>query len=297
MSIPKFLDYLRIEKKYSPRTIESYSNDLEGFQVYYTSETNSKDLAKAKKLIFRSYLMKLSESGLSERSINRKISSLRSYYKFLLKTTEISQSPLAGFHFLKHTNKVQVPFSEDEMTSLFETEGIFPDSFEGRRDRLVMELFYQTGIRRSELIHLKVSDIDFDQKTIKVIGKGSKMRMLPVGGFLLDAIDNYIVERLNEFPSAGFELFLTSKGKAFYDKFVYNLVNSYLSLISTKQKKSPHMLRHSFATHMLNRGANLNVIKELLGHSSLAATQVYTHSSVDQLKKVFNQAHPRSEKN
>lgn len=297
MSIPKFLDYLRIEKKYSPRTIESYSNDLEDFQVYYTSETNSKDLAKAKKLIFRSYLMKLSESGLSERSINRKISSLRSYYKFLLKTTEISQSPLAGFHFLKHTNKVQVPFSEDEMTSLFETEGIFPDSFEGRRDRLVMELFYQTGIRRSELIHLKVSDIDFDQKTIKVIGKGSKMRLLPVGGFLLDAIDNYIVERLNEFPSAGFELFLTSKGKAFYDKFVYNLVNSYLSLISTKQKKSPHMLRHSFATHMLNRGANLNVIKELLGHSSLAATQVYTHSSVDQLKKVFNQAHPRSEKN
>lgn len=296
MSIPKFLDYLRIEKKYSLRTIESYSNDLMDFQDYYTSETNSKDLTKAQKLIFRNYLMKLSESGLSERSINRKISSLRSYYKFLLKTAEISQSPLAGFHFLKHTNKVQVPFSEDEMTSLFETEGIFLDSFEGRRDRLVMELFYQTGIRRSELIHLKVSDIDFDQETIKVIGKGSKMRILPVGGVLLDAIDNYIVERLNEFPSAGYELFLTNKGKAFYDKFVYNLVNSYLSLISTKQKKSPHMLRHSFATHMLNRGANLNVIKEFLGHSSLAATQVYTHSSVDQLKKVFNQAHPRSEK-
>jgi integrase/recombinase XerC len=294
MSIPQFLQYLQFEKKYSLLTIQSYQSDLEEFEKFYLAESDSDSISTAKKLHLRAYLMKLSQSDLSERSINRKLSSLKSYYKYLLKIGEIETSPAASLKTLKQYNKVQIPFSEEEMGELFIKQGVFSEDFEGFRDRLMMEMFYQTGMRR---IQLKDSDIDFAQKNIKVLGKRNKERLIPIGSELLEKIQDYLDKRKQEVPQNNLYFFKTILGKPMPEKLVYNLVNFYLSHISTKHKKSPHMLRHSFATHMLNRGAELNAVKELLGHSSLAATQVYTHGSIDELKKVFNHAHPRERKN
>lgn len=296
MLIQKFLEYLKLERNYSPLTIRAYGDDLIEFQKFHSQENQSTDITKIRRTDVRNYLMKLSETGFSERTINRKISSLKSFYKFLLKIGEMQSSPMVGVVGLKQKNKIQLPFSIDELNELFCTEGIFPESFEGRRDALVIELLYQTGIRRAELIGLKVSDIDFSQNQIKVLGKRNKERLLPIGNDLSEKLANYIEERALIYPTSKDALFLTSKGKAFYDKLVYKIVNTYLSHVSTKSKKSPHILRHSFATHMLSQGADLSAVKELLGHSSLVSTQIYTHSSIDQLKKVFNHAHPRSEK-
>lgn len=295
MSIVKFLDYLEYEKKYSPQTLLNYKLDLDAFQKFYQVETNSSDICEASKIHLRSYLMKLSGESLSERSINRKISSLKSYYKYLLKIEQIQISPVSGIKTLKQYNKVQLPFSEDELNSLFSSVDIFPQDFNGFRDRIIMDLFYQTGMRRNELIQLKTQDINFSDKNLKVLGKRNKERIIPINDKLLIQLKNYLDSRSNAFSEPTDLLFLTPKGKPLYDKFVYNIVNHYLSLVSTKYKKSPHMLRHSFATHLLNRGAELNAVKELLGHSSLSATQVYTHGSIEQLKNVFNQAHPREQ--
>jgi len=297
MSVPKFLQYLQYEKNYSFNTIESYRSDLEEFREFYFSETAEEEISDAQKIHLRSYLMNLSQSSLSERSINRKITSLKSYYKYLLKIGEIEISPASGIKTIKHYNPPQIPFSEEELETLFAGEELFPAGFIGSRDRLMMELFYQTGIRRSELIDLKAGDVDFYEKQLKVTGKRNKERIVPLSESLLEQIGKYMEIREAEFPGSAPNLFLTKKGKPFYDKLVYNLVNSYLGQVSTKKKKSPHVLRHSFATHLLNRGAELNAVKELLGHSSLSATQVYTHGSIGQLKKVFNQAHPRERKN
>ena len=293
MSIIQFIEYLEYEKNYSPRTLLNYRSDLDEFQKYFESETHSSDISKAEKIHLRAYLMKLSASKLSDRSINRKISSLKTYYKYLLQTDQIEVSPVSAIKTLKHYNEVQLPFSEDELAKLFDSDEIFPDNFEGIRDKLMLDLLYQTGMRRSELINLKIEDVDFSNKYIKVLGKRNRERIIPVNDALLDSIRNYLELRDLTFPAVGNLIFLTSKGKPFYDKLVYNIVNYYLSHVSTKHKKSPHMLRHSFATHLLNRGAELNAVKELLGHSSLSATQVYTHGSIEQLKNVFNQAHPR----
>ncbi|SMC51938.1 tyrosine-type recombinase/integrase [Moheibacter sediminis] len=293
MSIVKFLEYLEFEKNYSPQTILNYKLDLDEFQKFYQIETSDSNIHKASKIHLRSYLMKLSGESLSERSINRKISSLKSYYKYLLKIEQIKISPVSGIKTIKQYNKVQLPFSEDELNSLFASEEIFPNSFGGVRDKLIMDLFYQTGMRRNELIQLKISDINFSDKNIKVLGKRNKERIIPLNDDLLNLLKTYIYSRLIQFSDSQELLFLTPKGKPLYDKFVYNIVNHYLSVVSTKHKKSPHMLRHSFATHLLNRGAELNAVKELLGHSSLSATQVYTHGSIEQLKNVFNDAHPR----
>lgn len=297
MHIYQFLQYLQFEKKYSPKTLQSYQSDLEEFREFFEVESPATPLSLADKNHLRSYIMHLSQSDLAERSINRKISSIRSFYKYLLKIGEIETSPAAALRTLKQYNKVQVPFSEEELTDLFSKQGIFKDDFEGIRDRLILELFYQTGIRRAELIQIKDSDLNFEQKSIKVMGKRNKERVLPLGEKIIKSISVYLEKRKEEVKNESLHLFQTKLGKPLHDKLVYKLVNSYLSHISTKHKKSPHMLRHSFATHMLNRGAELNAIKELLGHSSLAATQVYTHGSIDQLKKVFNQAHPRERKN
>lgn len=297
MSIQKFLDYLSYEKNYSAKTITSYENDLRGFTKFYFTENNSEDISMAEKNDLRSFFMHLSKTGLSERSINRKISSLKTYYKYLLEIGDIEISPIAEIPTLRHHNKAKIPFSEEEIINLLETDGIFSNDFESKRDRLIIDVFYQTGMRRAELIGLKISDIDFIQKQIKVSGKRKKERLIPLGNELCEKLAEYIEERDDIFGQNIPNLFVTKKGKALYDKFVYNLVNSYLSLVSTKTNKSPHILRHSFATHLLNHGASLNVVKELLGHSSLVATQVYTHSGIEQLKKVFNKAHPRSNKN
>lgn len=296
MLVDRFLNYLEIEKRYSPKTLQAYAKDLEEFFVFYRTENPDGEWGEVQKNDLRLYVMKMAEGKLSERSINRKISALKSFYKYLLKIEEISVSPATSLHSLKHYNELSIPLSIEEVEDLFAREDLFADDFVGRRDRLMMELLYQTGIRRAELIGMKVGDVDFEQKQIKVLGKRNKERLIPMGEALLSLMANYLKERALRFPDSNSEIFLTEKGKAFYDKLVYNRVNLYLSHVSTKKKKSPHIMRHSFATHLLNEGADLNAVKELLGHSSLAATQVYTHGSIDELKKVFNQAHPRSEK-
>lgn len=296
MSLTAFLAYLQYEKNYSPLTLQSYEKDLQEFMEFYEVETGSAAIEKAEKLHLRAYIAKLSESNLSERTINRKISSLKTFYKYQLKIGEISVSPASNLKTLKHYPKVQIPFSEEELTHLFTQEEIFPEGWVGLRDRLMMELFYQTGMRRSELINLKDSSIDFSQKNLRVLGKRNKERIIPLSENLMHLLQEYMTMKHSSIEVVDDRLFVTEKGRAFYDKLVYELVNSYLSKVSTKHKKSPHMMRHSFATHLLDRGAELNAVKELLGHSSLAATQVYTHGSIEQLKKVFNQAHPRERK-
>lgn len=241
----------------------------------------------------RNWIVQLVEQNITNRTINRKISSLKSFYKFLQKTKQIEVNPLAKHKALKVPKKVQVPFTASEVNEVINT--ITNNDFESKRDKLIVELFYSTGIRRSELINIKISDINFDDKTIKILGKRNKERFVP----LLDSVQSSLKDYLNNLENTSTKdnfLFITNKGAKIYETLVYRIINSYFSNVSSKLKKSPHILRHSFATHLLNEGADLNSVKELLGHSSLASTQVYTHNSLEVLKKVYNQAHPRSNK-
>jgi integrase/recombinase XerC len=238
----------------------------------------------------------LVNSGISNRTINRKISALNSYYKFLLKIKAITTNPLAKHKALKTSKKVQIPFSEQEVTNVLDELNLVTD-FEGLRNKLIVELFYATGIRRIELIQIKLNDIDLQNKTLKVLGKRNKERYIPLISSVIDSLNKYMVERnnLNIIKDKSY-LFLTKKGVKIYETLVYRIINDYFSKASSKVKRSPHILRHSFATHLLSQGANLNAVKELLGHSSLAATQVYTHNSITELKKVYSNTHPRSKK-
>lgn len=242
----------------------------------------------------RSWIVLLVGQGVSNRSINRKLSSLKSYYKFLLKIGDIQHNPLAKHKALKAEKKIQVPFSEHEMVQVLNAIEYNLD-FVGLRDKLIIELLYATGMRRAELVNLKVSDINFFEKTIKVLGKRSKERILPIIPGLMSTIGSYLKERksLPAVVDADF-LVLTTTGHKIYETLVYRVINKYLSKVSPKVKKSPHMLRHTFATHLLNHGADLNAVRELLGHSSLASTQVYTHSSIAKLKEVHATTHPRN---
>ena len=236
------------------------------------------------------------ESNISNRSINRKMSSLNTYYKFLMKIGEIQTNPLAKHKALKTSKKIQIPFSETEINRVLD-ELHFEDDFEGIRNRLIIELFYSTGIRRIELVELKLTSVDFNNKTLKVLGKRNKERIVPLIKPVLNTLNQYIKLRSGlEYIYDNDNLFLTKKGVKIYETLVYRIINDYFSIASTKVKKSPHIIRHSFATHLLNQGADLNAVKELLGHSSLAATQVYTHNSIAELKKVHVNAHPRSKK-
>ncbi len=239
--------------------------------------------------------MSMVEAGISNTSVNRKVSSLKSFYKFLLKTKQIDSSPLLKHKSLKTPKKIQIPFSEKELNEVL-NHITYPEGFEGIRDKLVIDLFYTTGIRRTELIHLQLQNVDLSAGTIKVLGKRNKERILPVLPIVSQQIDLYLKERavLEDIKDSDF-FFLMLKGVKFNDSFVYRLINSYFSNVSEKVKKSPHILRHTFATHMLNNGADLNSVKDLLGHASLASTQVYTHSSSSELKKVYGNSHPRSQ--
>jgi integrase/recombinase XerC len=238
----------------------------------------------------------LADGGVSNRTINRKISSLNSYYKFLQKIDAIGTNPLAKHKALKTNKKIQIPFSEQEMSTVLDSLTLEAD-FEGLRNRLMVELFYATGIRRIELIQIKLGDIDLHNKTLKVLGKRNKERYIPLISSVIDSLNLYIIERntLTSIKDKEY-LFLTKKGVKIYETLVYRIINDYFSKVSSKVKRSPHILRHSFATHLLNQGANLNAVKELLGHSSLAATQIYTHNSISELKKVYSSTHPRSKK-
>jgi len=295
LSILHFIEYIKFEKKYSPFTITAYKKDLEAFKYFYEKEYKEVDISTIPYTIIRSWIISLVESGITNRTINRKISSLKSYYNYLLKTKQINQSPLRKHQSLKVAKKVNVPFSQKEM---FEVLQGFEDAkdFESVRDKLLIELLYSTGMRRSELIDLKNTSIDLSQSIVKVNGKRNKERQIPLLNSVIKSIENYKVQK-EKIETKEDHFFVTAKGEKIYPTLVYRLINEYFSKVSLKVKKSPHVIRHSFATHLLNEGADLNAVKELLGHSSLASTQVYTHSSLKDLKIMYNHAHPRGNKN
>ncbi len=289
-----FQDYLQLEKKYSPHTVIAYVNDVVTFESFIKSEFDSDDLLEVNYSLIRSWIVALVDNEISNTSVNRKIASLKSYYKFLLKTKQIEVSPLLKHKSLKTPKSLQIPFSEKELDEVLH-QIKYKEGFEGIRDKLIIDLFYSTGIRRTELIHLKMINIDLSNATLKVLGKRNKERILPLLPIIINQFKLYLTERAyleritdNEY------FFLTLKGVKMNDSLVYRLINYYFSNVSEKVKKSPHILRHTFATHLLNNGADLNSVKELLGHSSLASTQIYTQSSLFELKKVYGDAHPRN---
>lgn len=291
-----FSDYLQLEKNYSPLTINAYVNDIRFFQEFILETFEQDNLLEVNYPQIRNWIVSLSDKEISNKSINRKISSLKAFYRFLLKTKQIQINPLSKHKSLKSTTKLQIPFSEKELDNVLNLIK-YPEGFDGIRDKLVIDLFYATGIRRIELINLKMQNVDLSNNTLKVLGKRNKERILPILPIISQSFKIYIAERANlEVIKNEDCFFLTLKGVKLNESFVYRLINNYFSNVSEKVKKSPHILRHTFATHLLNNGADLNSVKELLGHSSLASTQVYTHSSLAELKKVYSNAHPRSQK-
>lgn len=291
--IEKFLEYIAVERRYSAHTATSYRKDLDDFLSFVMEKEGHADLAKADKKVVRNFMVELSENNISKRSINRKLSTLRSFYLFLLKTGDITVSPLENIQSLKFYPEKQSPFSRDEMENLQENVENSPHI--SLLEKLIIETLYQTGMRKAELCNLLCENVDFSKKELRVIGKGNKMRIVPVSESLLADYQEYLKER-NPANDAEQYFFVNAKGKKLYEKFVYLVVNKYLSLVTSKKKKSPHILRHSFATHVLENGAEISKVKKILGHSSLASTQVYTNANIEQLKKVFNNAHPRAKK-
>jgi integrase/recombinase XerC len=294
MPFSDFISYLELEKKFSPHTVKAYKRDLENFYQFATEEFDYKHISGVNYSIIRSWIVALVNQNVSNRSINRKISSLKTYYKYLKKTKQIDISPLMNHKALKTTKNIQVPFSEKEIEKVLELLNEEHD-FEGVRNKLIVELFYSTGIRRSELVNLKLNDMSLSQSQIKVLGKRKKERLIPLLPTIIESIQNYLLQRdqLKTIKDEKF-LFLSLKGNKIYENLVYRVINNYFSKASEKVKKSPHILRHSFATHLLNEGADLKSVKELLGHSSLASTQVYTHNSIANLKRVYKNTHPRN---
>ncbi|MEQ8244659.1 tyrosine-type recombinase/integrase [Fulvivirga sp.] len=289
-----FLKYLEYEKRYSKHTILSYKLDLSQLSSYIKNTSPEFDLENANHLLIRGWIVSLVESEIQPKSINRKIASLRSYYKFLLRQGTIQKDPTSKIKILKTSRKLPQFVNEKDMNLLLDNCE-FNNDFEGARDRLVLEMLYGTGIRLTELINLKGSNLNFHNRTIKVLGKRNKERVIPFSVSLEKVIKQYQVER-NKLTN-GYEnqnLIVTGSGESCYPMLIYRIVKKYLNLFTTIDKRSPHVLRHTFATHLLNKGAELNAVKDLLGHSSLAATQVYTHNSLDKLKSVFDQAHPKA---
>lgn len=291
-----FRDYLLLEKKYSPHTVNAYLNDIGFFESFNKNQFNQESIEHANYGQIRSWIVALVNDGISNVSVNRKIASLKAFYKFLLKIKQIEVSPLLRHKALKTAKTIQIPFSEKEVLNVLDHMQN-PVGFEEIRNKLIIDLFYTTGIRRAELIHLKLSDVNLSGTVIKVLGKRNKERILPILPIIIAQLKLFLNERLCLDSVVDCEyLFLTKKGLKLNDSFVYRLINSYFSTVSEKVKKSPHILRHTFATHLLNNGADLNSVKELLGHSSLASTQVYTHNSLAELKSVYKEAHPRGRK-
>jgi integrase/recombinase XerC len=293
MFIERFIRYLQFEKRFSPNTVIAYKKDLYQFSEFIASPGS--DLLEISHQQVRSWIVSLMDQGMEPKSINRKISSLRSFYKFLQREGLINSSPMIHVKAPKTPKRLPVIITEQKMDSLLDAKDVFSDDFEGIRNRLILELLYGTGMRLAELVGLSNDDVNIYESQIKVLGKRNKERIIPISKVLAKLIADYQVQKNNQkFNFKALSLIVTKEGKAAYPKFIYRIVHSILSFISTQDKKSPHILRHSFATTLLNRGADLNAIKELLGHSSLAATQVYTHNSVEKLKAVYKQAHPKA---
>lgn len=289
-----FLQYLQYEKRFSENTILAYRKDVEQF-IAFLKETYSLALVnEVRHFHIRSWVIDLLEQGLTPRTIRRKLSTLKTYFRFLLKHKQIEENPMLKVVIPKVGKRLPVHVQEHEMAQLFE-RAAFTEDFPGQRDRTMLELLYATGMRRAELLGLRLQDVDFGQRVIRVLGKGKKERLIPFGTALREQLQAYLDVREATFPDNGeAHLLLTDKGAKLYPKFVYNTVKRYLSLVTTLEQRSPHVLRHSFATHLSNNGADLNAIKELLGHANLAATQIYTHNSIEKLKKVYQQAHPKA---
>lgn len=276
----------------SIHTLTSYSTDLEQFSTYLQEFYEESDPGTANAVMIRSWMVQLSESGIANRSIRRKMSALKSFYRYLIKQGSIAGNPLTSIISPKISKRLPIYVEERSMAQLFRDTD-FPEGFKGVRDHLIVTLFYETGIRLSELISLKEGSIERSRGMMKVLGKRNKERMVPISDVVLAQIDKYLDEK-SKFPQAeGDFLLLSDSGKKLYPKFVQRKVNYYLGEVSTLEKRSPHVLRHTFATHMLNNGADLNAIKEILGHANLAATQVYTHNSIEKLKQVHRLTHPR----
>jgi len=294
ITIQPFIDYLKFEKRYSVHTIRSYQDDLVAFFDYLQMEFGGMGIKEAGPAIVRSWLASMKDGGLSSRSINRKLSSLRSFSKFLLRTGGADHSPMGAILSPKTSKRLPVFVEQGDMAILFD-QIRFPDDWEGWTDRLVLAILYHTGMRLSELVGLREKQVDPGNRAVKVLGKGNKERVIPVSPVLIAAVEEYKVKKRAELEGPDTEYLLVGrKGKRLYPKYVYRVVHAYLAQVTTIEQKSPHVLRHTFATHLMNRGAELNAVKELLGHASLAATQVYTHNTIEKLKDIYKKAHPKA---
>jgi integrase/recombinase XerC len=293
-SIQHFLDYLKFQKRYSQHTIISYSNDLNSFFSFLVQQFGETPLGDIKTVFIRSWLAELKEQGMESRSINRKISTLKSFFKYQLRQEAITVSPMTGIISPKISKRLPQFVDAKDITTLL-THVEFPDTWEGKTEQLILRLFYNTGIRQAELVGLKEVDISKSNSTIKVLGKGNKERIIPVSNELMSQMQEYMSDKKKCFEvfDKNF-LLVTASGKKLYPRYVYNAVNRYLAMVTTIDNKSPHVLRHTFATHLMNGGADLNAVKELLGHSSLAATQIYTHNTIEKLKDIHKKAHPKA---
>lgn len=290
--IERFLEYLKYQKKFSPHTITSYANDLRQFAFFLQQTFETNHAGQITHHMIRSWVVELLNASISARSVNRKLSSLKSFYRFLLREQLVQTNPTLKLQAPKSGKKLPVFVEEKSMEKLADNE-LFGENFAGIRDKLIIELLYCTGIRLSELIGLRESDIDFSRKAIKVLGKRNKERIVPMVAELENSISRYLQQKASVAANVEW-LLVTDKGEKLYPRLVYTKVKHFLSCVTTVEKRSPHVLRHTFATHLLNHGADLNAIKELLGHANLSATQVYTHNSVERLKNVHKQAHPKS---
>jgi integrase/recombinase XerC len=293
--IQSFLDYLAFQKRYSSHTVLSYQNDLTGFFDFIELQFGNTALSDINAPYVRSWLAKLKESGIESKSLNRKISSLKSFFKYQLKQGTLLKSPMATVVSLKVKKRLPQYVAAKDMNTLFNDVDEFADNWAGKTHRLLLQLLYNTGMRRAELVGLEESHIDKSNSNIKVLGKGNKERVLPVKRELMDLIQCYMAAKRTQFghfdPGP---LLVNEKGRKLYPKYVHRVVVKYLSMVTTIDKKSPHVLRHTFATHLMNNGAELNAVKELLGHSSLAATQIYTHNTIEKLKDIHRKAHPKA---
>ena len=293
MDVKGFLNYLTFEKRVSDDTIRSYRKDIEQFQGYLQAFYEITSFSEVKTLHIRSWVVQMIGEQKAISTVKRKLSALKSLYNYLQRYHGLEHNPMIKIPIPKSGKKLPTVVQEWEMKRLFD-QLPWDNSFSSLRDRLILALFYQTGLRRAELLSLKTTQTDLNQKILRIVGKGDKERIIPFGEDLKTLTAKYLEVRNAQFPEQDNPLFLSDKGKRLYPKFIYNTVKKYLQLVSTEEHLSPHVLRHSFATHLANRGADLNAIKELLGHSSLAATQIYTHNTLDQLKLVYDKAHPKA---
>ena len=296
MPVKRFLTYLKFEKRFSSHTIIAYETDLKQFFNYLQQQYQTADVKTITHFYVRSWIVQLVNNKTTAKTVNRKISVLKSFFRFLMREKTIKQNPMLKIVAPKIPKRLPEFISKENIELLFKHVE-FTGGFEGIRDRLILELLYGTGIRRAELVGLKDNSVDFGNNTIKVLGKRNKERIIPLISSLVKLLKNYVIEKNNFLNLSGMQndfLFLNKNCKPIYAKLVYLIVKKYLGFVTTSKKKSPHILRHTFATNMLNNGADINAIKELLGHSSLAATQVYTHNTVEKIKKIYKQAHPKA---